>query len=233
MHFIWKKWVKPAFIIIYVVGLCVGLPFIILNLRNEPTQSMIFAWFVGGFFVLGAIPISLWTILEHLINYTKPYLQRNIIRILWMVPIYATNAWFALRFPHTAIYFDTLRECYEAYAIYNFLAFLLNYLRREYPELNQHLEQKQQVKHIPPLCCCRPWPMGSQFIEHCRHGVLQYTVIRPITTIIALICEVCGVYGETNFSYKYAYVYLTVINNISQVVRKVNPFLFILERTEL
>lgn len=24
------------------------------------------------------------------------------------------------------------------------------------------------------------------FIEHCRHGVLQYTVIRPITTIIAL-----------------------------------------------
>uniref|UniRef100_A0A5K3FXR9 Transmembrane protein 184C n=1 Tax=Mesocestoides corti TaxID=53468 RepID=A0A5K3FXR9_MESCO len=59
--------------------------------------------------------------------------------------------------------------------------------------------------------------MGSYFIERCRHGVLQYTVIRPVTTIIALICEVCKVYGETNFSPKYAYLYLTVINNVSQV----------------
>uniref|UniRef100_A0A0R3WTX6 Transmembrane protein 184C n=1 Tax=Hydatigena taeniaeformis TaxID=6205 RepID=A0A0R3WTX6_HYDTA len=31
------------------------------------------------------------------------------------------------------------------------------------------------------------------------------------------ICEVCKVYEETNFSPRYAYLYLTVINNISQI----------------
>ena len=32
--------------------------------------------------------------------------------------------WFSLRFPSGAIYFDTFRECYEAYVIYNFMRFL-------------------------------------------------------------------------------------------------------------
>ncbi|VDK34600.1 unnamed protein product [Taenia asiatica] len=214
---VWRKWIKPVFIALYTIALCTGLPFCIIALKNESASSMTFARFIGGVFVLGAIPISIWTILEHLISYTKPYLQLHIIRILWMVPIYAVNAWFALRFPKYAIYFDTLRECYEAYAIYNFLAFLLNYLRRKDANLNNHLATVPQVKHIIPFCCLKPWQMGRPFIEHCRHGVLQYTVIRPITTIIALICEVCKVYEETNFSPRYAYVYLTVINNISQI----------------
>ncbi|KAF8568298.1 hypothetical protein P879_07265 [Paragonimus westermani] len=125
--------------------------------------------------------------------------------------------WFALKFPAAAIYFDTLRECYEAYVIYNFLAFLLNYLRHEYPDIIYLVEQKPQVKHLPPLCCCKDWTMGRRFIDHCRHGALQYTVIRPITTVIALICDQLGVYGEGDFNFHQAFLYLTIINNISQV----------------
>ncbi len=34
----------------------------------------------------------------HTEYYTQPRLQRHVIRILWMVPIYAVDAWFALRF---------------------------------------------------------------------------------------------------------------------------------------
>ncbi len=34
----------------------------------------------------------------HVEYYTQPRLQRHVIRILWMVPIYAVDAWFALRF---------------------------------------------------------------------------------------------------------------------------------------
>ena len=47
------------------------------------------------------------------------------MRILWMVPIYAVNSWLALRFVNASIYLDTVRECYEAYVLYNFFAFLL------------------------------------------------------------------------------------------------------------
>ena len=47
-----------------------------------------------------------------------------------MVPIYALDSWLALRFKDSSIYFDTARECYEAYVIYNFYQFLLAYLEK-------------------------------------------------------------------------------------------------------
>ena len=29
----------------------------------------------------------------HLAHHSKPHVQRHVIRVLWMVPIYALNAW--------------------------------------------------------------------------------------------------------------------------------------------
>jgi hypothetical protein len=61
----------------------------------------------------------------HTEYYTQPKLQRHVIRILWMVPIYGIDAWFALRFQAAREYLDPIRECYEAYVIYNFYAYLM------------------------------------------------------------------------------------------------------------
>lgn len=102
-----------------------------------------------------------------------------------MVPIYALNAWFGLLFPDASIYMDSIRECYEAYVIYNFMVYLLNYLNLEM-DLEASLELKPTVKHIFPLCCMAPWEMGREFIHNCKHGILQYTVVRPITSIISM-----------------------------------------------
>lgn len=78
-----------------------------------------------------------------------------------MVPIYALNAWIGLEFPEQSIYMDSLRECYEAYVIYNFMKYLLNYLNSD-NDLEAVLETKPQVYHIFPLCCMAPWEMGRQ-----------------------------------------------------------------------
>ncbi|XP_056011831.1 transmembrane protein 184C-like isoform X2 [Ostrea edulis] len=132
-------------------------------------------------------------------------------------PSAAHYQWFALRFPEAAIYLDTARECYEAYVIYNFMAYLLNYLWIENPNLEIILRNKDQVKHICPFCCFPPWQMKFSFIERCKHGALQYTIIRPVTTCIALICQLKGVYNEGDFDFKSAWSYLVIINNISQI----------------
>ncbi|KAG7487046.1 hypothetical protein JOB18_045583 [Solea senegalensis] len=125
--------------------------------------------------------------------------------------------WIALKYPGIAIYVDTCRECYEAYVIYNFMIFLLNYLENQYPSLVMMLEVQEQQKHLPPLCCCPPWPMGEVLLLRCKLGVLQYTVVRPVTTVIALICQLCGVYDEGNFSSSNAWTYLVIFNNMSQL----------------
>lgn len=47
---------------------------------------------VAGIFAFLALFMSIWEITQHLNNYNKPYLQKYVVRILWMVPIYAMNS---------------------------------------------------------------------------------------------------------------------------------------------
>ncbi|XP_045577362.1 transmembrane protein 184C isoform X2 [Salmo salar] len=213
----WRRWIRPLVVCLYVGLLLVVLPLCVWELQKSEVGTHSKAWFIAGVFVFMTIPISLWGILQHLVHYTQPELQKPIIRILWMVPIYSVDSWIALRYPSIAIYVDTCRECYEAYVIYNFLIFLLNYLSNQYPSLVLMLEVQEQQKHLPPLCCCPPWAMGEVLLFRCKLGVLQYTVVRPVTTVIALACQLCGVYDEGNFSNRNAWTYLVLVNNISQL----------------
>ncbi|KAK9981153.1 hypothetical protein ABG768_000716 [Culter alburnus] len=213
----WRRWIRPLVVLLYILLLLVVLPLCIWELQKSGVSIQNKAWFIAGLFVFMTIPISLWGILQHLVHYTQPELQKPIIRILWMVPIYSLDSWIALKYPSIAIYVDTCRECYEAYVIYNFMIFLLNYLGNQYPSLVLMLEVQEQQKHLPPLCCCPPWPMGEVLLLRCKLGVLQYTVVRPVTTVIALICQLCGVYDEGNFSSKNAWTYLVIVNNVSQL----------------
>lgn len=57
----------------------------------DPTHNPVWAT-IAGLFAWLALGISVWSISLHLINYNKPYLQKYVIRILCMVPIYAMNS---------------------------------------------------------------------------------------------------------------------------------------------
>ncbi|XP_063530189.1 transmembrane protein 184C [Cydia strobilella] len=211
----WRLWIKPLLVALYVILIIVLVPILIGHSINNGFSKADQGALVGGGFVLLAMPISIWEITQHVLHYTKPSLQKHIIRILWMVPIYALNAWLGLEFPEQSIYMDSLRECYEAYVIYNFMKYLLNYLNED-QDLEAVLETKPQVFHIFPLCCLAPWEMGREFVHNCKHGILQYTVVRPVTTVISMICELCRVYGESDFNPNVAFPYLIAINNLSQ-----------------
>ena len=60
----------------------IAVPLCILELNRKGAPDHVQAWFIGGIFVMMAVPISLWGILQHLIYYTQPELQRHIIRYL-------------------------------------------------------------------------------------------------------------------------------------------------------
>ena len=54
--------------------------------------------FAGTFTLLGCL-ISLWHLTSHLRHYYKPDVQRRVMAVLWMVPIYSVTSWFSLVFP--------------------------------------------------------------------------------------------------------------------------------------
>lgn len=98
---------------------------------------------------------------------------------------FLTVQWLGLVYPEGSIYVDSLRECYEAYVIYNFMMYLLAYLNADH-QLEHRLEISPQVHHMFPLCCLPDWEMGREFVHMCKHGILQYTAVRPISTLISL-----------------------------------------------
>lgn len=71
---------------------------------------------LAGIAVWVALFITCQQIYHHLRWYTNPQEQRWIVRILFIVPIYATYSWISLIFFNSEsvyIYFFTVRDCYE------------------------------------------------------------------------------------------------------------------------
>eukprot|EP00199_Chlamydomonas_sp_CCMP681_P000604 CAMPEP_0119112536 /NCGR_PEP_ID=MMETSP1180-20130426/40661_1 /TAXON_ID=3052 ORGANISM="Chlamydomonas cf sp, Strain CCMP681" /NCGR_SAMPLE_ID=MMETSP1180 /ASSEMBLY_ACC=CAM_ASM_000741 /LENGTH=467 /DNA_ID=CAMNT_0007100083 /DNA_START=261 /DNA_END=1665 /DNA_ORIENTATION=- len=154
----------------------------------------------------------------HTEYYTRPRLQKHVIRILWMVPIYAVDAWFALRFRDAREYLDPIRECYEAFVIWSFFAYLMAYLEDEKGDVEVYLSFKPPMKHFPPFkWLLKPWPMGRSFLLQTKKGVMNYVILRPITTAIALITDQYDLYGQGHFDYRKSYIYLSLVTNFSQL----------------
>lgn len=57
-----------------------------------------------------AISLAIWHIYRHLLNYTEPTYQRYIVRIIFMVPVYATMSFMSLVMGDKSIYFNSIRE---------------------------------------------------------------------------------------------------------------------------
>ncbi len=54
-----------------------------------------------------------------------PAVQKYVVRILWMVPLYALQSYLSLRYHRARIYIDTVRDFYEAYVIASFVCYVM------------------------------------------------------------------------------------------------------------
>jgi hypothetical protein len=68
---------------------------------------------------------------------------------------------------------------------------------------------------LPFSLVIKPWEMGMEFMLQCKHGALQYVVMKLLATILTYLCQSVGVYGEGEFSWTRAYPYLTFVMNFS------------------
>lgn len=70
------------------------------------------------------------------------------------------------------------------------------------------------------LCSCFKYISIFYFLAHvfcryCKFGTLQYCVVRPTTTLIAMLLDVAGAYHESELSLHYGYIYILFIMNVS------------------
>lgn len=222
----WRIWFKAVVAMAYVAVLVVFLPWWIYSVVVSGADPRKLGWLLAGVFVMLTLPLTLFEIAGHIGNYSKPYLQKHIIRILWMVPIYSINSWISLGWPLGGLYLDIIRECYEAYVIYNFMMFLLNYLFYDQEYDPATMGEQPSVKHLFPLCFLPNCQGGMPFIDNCRHGILQYTVVRPITTFISVAAELMDNYCEGQFKLSCWFPWILIANNISQFIAMYSLVMF-------
>lgn len=170
---------------------------------------------IAFFCALGAMALAIFHIYRHLLNYTEPTYQRYIVRIIFMVPVYALMSFLSLIFPESSIYFNSIREVYEAWVIYNFLSLCLAWVGGPGAVVLSLSGRAMKPSWCLMTCCFPPVPLDGRFIRRCKQGCLQFVILKPFLVAVTLILYAKGKYKDGNFSPKQSYLYLTIIYTIS------------------
>ncbi|PIA14427.1 DUF300-domain-containing protein [Coemansia reversa NRRL 1564] len=175
-------------------------------------------WIVSGTFALAATVVSTVHICAHLKHYTVPRQQRHIVRIILMIPIYSVISFLSYRFYREAPYYTAVRDCYEAFAIAAFYMLLLQYVGDSSADQKHSMLAKRGLKWTFPLNCFVMNPAGRRTFVLLKWGILQYVVISPLNTIVAIIAHANGVYCPDSMRPKYAHFWTAIIDFISITV---------------
>lgn len=166
----------------------------------------------------GAMALAMRHIYRHLMNYTEPIYQRYMVRIIFMVPVYALMSFLSLIFNESSIYFDSIREVYEAWVIYNFLSLCLAWVGGPGAVVLSLSGQVLKPSWCLMTCCFPALPLDGRFIRRCKQGALQFVILKPILVIITFVFYAKGKYEDGNFSTNQAYLYITIIYTVSYTV---------------
>jgi Organic solute transporter Ostalpha len=169
-----------------------------LNQRVDQEHSLTLYQMAGTFTLLTCL-ITAFHITQHLSNFHEAVVQRKIIAILWMTPIYSVTSFLSLIFPSADEYLAVVKDCYEAYTIYTFLSFLIAVLGRGDRDAAVQVLACHADHLHPPAKCLRsfyyPAPETSAtakahaVLMECQILALQFVFIRPITSLLNFITD--------------------------------------------
>ncbi|XP_052328481.1 transmembrane protein 184ba isoform X1 [Oncorhynchus keta] len=191
---------------------------------------------VSGFFVWTALLFTCHQIYMHLQYYSSPNEQRHIVRILFIVPIYAFDSWLSLLFftnEEYYVYFDTVRDCYEAFVIYNFLSLCYEYLGGESVIMAEIRGKPIQSSCIYGTCCLWGRSYSIGFLRFCKQATLQFCVVKPLMAMVTVILQAFGKYRDGDFNVNSGYLYVSIVYNISVSLSLYALFLFYFSTRDL
>jgi len=185
---------------------------------------------VAGTFTILSCLISMWHMGSHSRRMNQPVIQRKILAILWMVPIYAVTSCLSLVFPTYAGRLGIIKDFYEAYIIYQFLSFCISAIGGG--DRNKVIDLlAEHVAHMAPpfrifFCCCKPYyendkALASAILLQCQAFAMQFVFWKPVTAISMLVLKhynYFGPYAEDAMDWKSIQFWIVIIQNVSTFV---------------
>ncbi|XP_025779016.1 transmembrane protein 184A [Puma concolor] len=191
---------------------------------------------ISGVFVWTALVLTCHQIYLHLRSYTVPNEQRYIIRLLFIVPIYAFDSWLSLLLlggHQHYVYFASVRDCYEAFVIYSFLSLCFQYLGGESAIMAEIRGKPIRSSCIYGTCCLQGMSYSIGFLRFCKQATLQFCIVKPIMAVVTIVLQAFGKYHDGDFNIHSGYLYITLVYNVSVSLALYALFLFYLATREL
>ncbi|KAJ3792380.1 organic solute transporter Ostalpha-domain-containing protein [Lentinula aff. detonsa] len=186
-------------------------------------------WAIAGACAAAACSFHFCFILQHCRSYTNPAEQRQILRILYMPPIYGVISFLSYRFFRSYTYYELVEVVYEAFTLSAFLMLLIEFVASSGSghKAESSIARKDKRKLPFPFCHWRYRPTKPYFMYTLKWAVLQYVIFRPAISIAAIICQAYNVLCESEgFDAQYANVYLEAVDFVSISVALYGLFLF-------
>lgn len=184
---------------------------------------------VAGVFCFASVLLTAYLVLRHMKHWVEPVAQTHIVRILLMVPVYALSSWLSLLMAQHTVYFNLVRDCYEAYVLYQFFSLLVYYFdvtmggdiddggSASHDTATADYLVRFPARYHPYPCCCLPAIRpGAHYLLTTKRCILQYVLIKPLIALLAMILQLAGgLYDDGSTRLDRAYVWLTLLANIS------------------
>ncbi|EPZ35735.1 Organic solute transporter Ost-alpha domain-containing protein [Rozella allomycis CSF55] len=185
-------------------------------MQNEVGQLGTVAFIIAGFFALSATFVTFLSTLLHLKNYKRPDLQRSIIRIFMMIPIYSLTSWLSLAFVSLSKYLEVIRDVYEAFVIYVFFSLLVNLLDGERALITSLAKVPPTPHAFPVNIFLEPIKIGdpNNFLM-IKRGIVQFIIVKPVLAVFILFLKFCGWYHEGYIAWDSSFLWIAIFYNIS------------------
>ena len=177
------------------------------------TENSFMVYQLAGTFTLLGCLISMWHMTSHLRSFRQPFVQRKILAILWMCPIYSVTSWLSLVIPSIEGYLAILKDLYEAYVIYTFLSFCIAVLGKGDRDAVVDLLAGHADHLSPPIRCfgwCRKElrymrgeegnsdenrRLADDVLLQCQIFAMQFVFLRPLLTAILFTLKKMDYHG--------------------------------------
>lgn len=191
-------------------------------LHSSATTGIDLTWvmhdsvgYAALFCVLVSVVMTVREIRSHIARYDFPQIQVYVLRVLFMVPIYGVFSIASVLFPGMRFFLDTVRDTYESFVLYMFFSLLIAYCGGEGQLIRALNAKRYKGVHPFPMCYLPLYPLDTAFYLRCKRWVLQYALIKPICSFLAMVFHPFGLYDETNFGWDNLYTYVTYLCNVS------------------
>lgn len=200
--------------------------------------SVIVIYTIASVFTCIAILLTGLLIYRHLNAACDPVLSRHILYILLMIPFSVTNTFMSVLFPEHCLYFDILKDGYEAFVLYRFYLLLIYYFNCDAPtyfqfkgtynhsELHPKLITKEMItQNIEAyFTYCEPYhapfnlfiiTSSTELYLWINRLIIQYLTLRFVLPLFIIPFHLLGIYNHGDMAFNNTYLWLSLMTNMS------------------